>query len=75
MSLKDLDRMLTEKVVSAWLGVSLPSLQRMRANGTGPRFIRLSERRIAYRQSDVEAWLTARTCSSLDEQIKDKDAA
>jgi hypothetical protein len=33
----------------------------MRSCGSGPRFIQLSERRIAYRKSDVEAWLAART--------------
>jgi predicted DNA-binding transcriptional regulator AlpA len=52
--------LLTEKDLSAWLGISLPSLQRMRARGTGPFFVRLSERRVAYRKSDVEAWLAAR---------------
>jgi predicted DNA-binding transcriptional regulator AlpA len=49
--------LLTEKDLSSWLGISLPSLQRMRSRGTGPRFVRLSERRIAYRRSDVDAWL------------------
>jgi predicted DNA-binding transcriptional regulator AlpA len=52
--------LLTEKALSSWLGISLPSLQRMRSRGTGPLFVRLSERRIAYRRSDVEAWLAAR---------------
>jgi hypothetical protein len=35
--------------------------QRWRQDGTGPKFIRLGRRRIVYRISDVEAWLTART--------------
>jgi hypothetical protein len=35
--------------------------QRWRQDGTGPKFIRLRRRRIVYRISDVEAWLTART--------------
>ena len=49
--------LLTEKDLSSWLGISLPSLQRMRSRGNGPCFVRLSERRIAYRRNDVEAWL------------------
>jgi predicted DNA-binding transcriptional regulator AlpA len=56
-----LDPLLTEKQLSAWLGVSLPNLQRMRSRGTGPLYVQLSERRIGYRKSNVEAWLTART--------------
>jgi predicted DNA-binding transcriptional regulator AlpA len=56
-----LDRLLTEKELSAWIGRSVPSLQRDRSNGDGPPFIQIGPRRIAYRRSDVDAWLTART--------------
>jgi hypothetical protein len=37
----------------------------MRSNGTGPRYVQLSPRRIGYRRSDVEAWLTARTTDRI----------
>ena len=57
--------LLTEKELSAWLGLSLPNLQRMRSNGTGPRYVQLSARRLAYRKSDVEAWLSARTIDRI----------
>jgi predicted DNA-binding transcriptional regulator AlpA len=40
-------RLLTEKQLTAWLGISAPTLQRLRAEGSGPRFIQLSARRIA----------------------------
>ena len=53
--------LLTEKDVSALLGICVGTLQRMRSNGTGPRFVRLGERRVAYRASDVEQWVAART--------------
>jgi predicted DNA-binding transcriptional regulator AlpA len=55
------DPLLTEKDLSAWVGLSVPNLQRMRSSGTGPRFVQLSPRRIGYRKSEVEAWLTSRT--------------
>jgi predicted DNA-binding transcriptional regulator AlpA len=58
---------LSEREVSRWLGISEPTLFRHRRDGTGPSFIRLSERRIAYRRSDVDAWLEARTHSLVDE--------
>ena len=53
--------LLTERDLSVWLGLSLPSLQRMRSNGTGPFFVQLSTRRIGYRKAAVEHWLEART--------------
>ena len=59
------DPLLTEKEVSAWIGVSTPNLQRMRSNGTGPRYVQLSPRRIGYRKSDVETWLTSRTTDRI----------
>jgi predicted DNA-binding transcriptional regulator AlpA len=56
-----LDHLLSERDLSVSLGISLPVLRRLRSSGAGPRFVQLSERRIAYRKSDVEAWLAART--------------
>ena len=61
-------RLLTEKELSTWLGLSLPTLQRMRSKGGGPKFVRLSFRRVACRQSDVEAWLLARTAERIEGQ-------
>jgi predicted DNA-binding transcriptional regulator AlpA len=66
MTRETLDPLLTEKELSAWLGLSLPNLQRMRSNGTGPRYVQLSARRLAYRKSNVEAWLAARTIDRVD---------
>jgi predicted DNA-binding transcriptional regulator AlpA len=61
----DTDPLLTERETSAWVRVSLPNLQRMRSLGTGPRYIQLSPRRIAYRRSDVDAWLSSRTTDRI----------
>jgi len=60
MSTATHQEILSEREVSNWLGVSEPTLFRHRCNGTGPKFIRLSERRIAYRRSAVEDWLRSR---------------
>jgi predicted DNA-binding transcriptional regulator AlpA len=54
------DKILTEREVCNWLGVSEPTLFRHRRDGTGPTFIQLSARRVGYRQSAVEAWLSQR---------------
>jgi predicted DNA-binding transcriptional regulator AlpA len=57
---------LSEREVSNWLGVSEPTLFRHRRDGTGPKFIQLSERRIAYRRIAVEEWLKARERQTLN---------
>jgi predicted DNA-binding transcriptional regulator AlpA len=61
------DPLLTERELSTWLGISEPTLFRHRRDGTGPSFIRLSTRRVAYRRSAVEEWLRTREqrCISL----------
>lgn len=64
-------RLLTEKELASWLGLSLPTLQRLRSNGGGPKFIKLSFRRVGYRPSDIEAWLAARTAERIHEQQSD----
>lgn len=52
-------RVLTAAEASALLTVSLPVMERMRARGTGPRFIRLSARRVGYRVADLRTWIEA----------------
>jgi len=61
------DPLFNEKQLASWLGISLPSLQRHRADGTGPPFVQLSERRIGYRKSAVERSLEARTIHRVGE--------
>jgi predicted DNA-binding transcriptional regulator AlpA len=51
---------LSERLVSRWLGLSEPTLFRHRRDGTGPKFIQLSTRRVAYRRGAIEAWLKDR---------------
>jgi predicted DNA-binding transcriptional regulator AlpA len=60
MSITTHDAILSERELSDWLGVSEPTLFRHRRDGTGPAFIRLSARRVAYRCSAVEEWLRQR---------------
>ena len=58
-------QLLNEREVAAWLGISAPTLVRHRRDGTGPTFIRLSLRRIAYRRSTIEEWLRERECDTV----------
>jgi len=55
---------LSEPQLSQRYAIPARSLQRWRCTGDGPPFVRLGPRRVAYRLSDVEAWMAARTFSS-----------
>jgi predicted DNA-binding transcriptional regulator AlpA len=59
------DQILSERDVCNWLGISEPTLFRHRRFGTGPNFIRLSARRVGYRHSAVEAWLSQQEQQSV----------
>ena len=63
-----MDKLISERGLSEWLGISCRSLERMRMDGTGPIFIRAtpgSKRgRVLYRANDVEQWLKSRECRS-----------
>lgn len=51
----------TETEAAKILKVAVMTVRRMRWAGTGPRYVKLSERRIGYRVADINAWLDART--------------
>lgn len=54
------DRPLTTADVASWLGVSTQWLEIGRCRGYGPRFTRISTRRVRYAREDVVAWLRSR---------------
>lgn len=62
LSITPLDdiRVLTSAETAKLLTVSAPVMERWRAAGTGPRFVRLSTRRIGYRVADLRAWMADR---------------
>ncbi len=62
---RNIQEILNEREVAEWLGLSTPTLMRHRRDGTGPKFIRLSKRRVAYRRSAIEEWLRRQEHLSL----------
>lgn len=68
------DPVLNEKQLAAWLGISVPNVQRHRADGTGPPFVQLRERRIGYRKSAVDRWLETRTIVRVGALVSAKQA-
>ncbi len=51
----------TETEAAKLLKLAIVTVRRMRWAGTGPRYVRLSQKRIGYRVADISAWLDART--------------
>ena len=61
------DDLLSTTQVAAWLVVSVQFLEIGRHKGFGPKYIRLSARRIRYRRQDVVDWLDQRAHSRTAE--------
>ena len=61
------DRLLLPPETSRWVRVSVSTLAKWRIWGRGPRFVRLSGNRVAYREFDIEAWLAGRVVASTSE--------
>ena len=50
------------------LGLAVSTMNKMRLNGLGPRFIRLTRRRVAYDLYDLETWAAERKRSSTSDR-------
>jgi predicted DNA-binding transcriptional regulator AlpA len=55
-----IEPLISERQLCELLGIGLPTIARWRAEGKATRFIVLGVRRLAYRPSDVKAWLAER---------------
>jgi predicted DNA-binding transcriptional regulator AlpA len=55
-----LDRVHSLSEFAAIVGISLPTLRRLIASGTGPQITQLSARRVGVRDSHGQEWLEAR---------------
>ena len=61
------DPLFTTKQAARYLSLSPRTLERMRVEGTGPRFHRAGKgkrSRVLYRKSDLDRWLTAHQSTS-----------
>lgn len=68
-------RILSCRATSELTGLSERTLERLRASGDGPPFLRLSERRLGYREDDVLAWLERRRHASRAAEARARPAA
>lgn len=61
-------KLLTPTQVSERIQRPVRTLERWRSTGEGPAFVRLG-RRIAYREEDVDAWLSRRVYASRADEL------
>jgi len=59
--------LLTQREAAAVLRLSERTIERMRVQGNGPRFVRLNHS-IRYRQQDLDAYVAARVVASTSEK-------
>ncbi|HQT38710.1 MAG TPA: AlpA family phage regulatory protein [Acidocella sp.] len=55
------DRIIKEKAAAAMLGIAPITLRRQSEIGKGPPRVRISDRRVGYRESEVQAFIASRT--------------
>jgi predicted DNA-binding transcriptional regulator AlpA len=67
-----MDPVFTQRETSNYIKVPIPTLERWRQTGGGPRWVRLGARRVAYRLSDIEEWLEQRTYRHRAEELAQK---
>jgi hypothetical protein len=61
-----MEMLLTQRDAALALRCSERTLERLRCSGLGPRYIKTT-RKVLYRESDLDAWLTARSVCSTSE--------
>ena len=59
--------LLTQREAACVLRLSERTLERSRVTGLGPLFVKLG-RRVFYRRSDLDDWVTSRICQSTSER-------
>jgi len=65
----DPERLMTETEAAAFLGVTRRALQQWRLNGSGPKYVKISQRCVRYRRIELIKWSEERLRSSTSERM------
>jgi len=60
-------KMMRPPEAAHYLGLSESSLAKWRCSGTGPAYMKVGERVVAYDQSELDSWLRSRSRRSTSE--------
>jgi predicted DNA-binding transcriptional regulator AlpA len=61
--------LLTQREAALALSLSTRSMERLRCTGGGPKYVRLSRGRIAYREEDLREWIARRVVGSTSQPL------
>jgi predicted DNA-binding transcriptional regulator AlpA len=61
--------LLRQREAANLLSLSERSLERLRCVGGGPKYVRLSRGRIAYREEDLREWIARRVVGSTSQPL------
>ncbi len=67
------NQLLTAIDAARFLSLSASTLAKMRLSGNSPRYVKMG-RRVAYRQTDLENWISAKSFQSTSEYPNAKQA-
>ncbi len=56
----EVDPLMTTSETASYTNTTISHLGQLRHRGQGPKFIKFSSRKVLYRKSDVDMWLTDR---------------
>lgn len=62
-----MEALLNPAAAAKALSISIKTLEAMRLRGNGPKWVRVSSRRVAYRPADIREWVDGRVYSSTSE--------
>jgi predicted DNA-binding transcriptional regulator AlpA len=71
----DTNIVVTEGEAARMLGISMRTLQRLRVDGGGPTFVKLTERRLGYAVEDLQKWVRGRARASTSAAAPARDHA
>ncbi len=61
-------RRVTSNEAADYLGLAESTLNKMRLTGAGPRYLKITARRVAYDTADLDAWLASKRRRSTSDQ-------
>lgn len=67
-SISIVPKYMTTEQAATYCGTSKKHLEHHRQNGTGPQFIKRSARLVRYRIQDLDAWMEAALCRTIDQR-------
>jgi predicted DNA-binding transcriptional regulator AlpA len=62
-----MEKLLNEREAAELLGISPRTLEATRSRGDGPKFVKVTRHRIAYKPSELRAWVEAHTRTSTSQ--------